>query len=162
MNRGEWMMKHIFLDRSPRRMIADLRTIVPQWQPDMIVSGSFEYGGPLAAERAGLPYATANYTVRWNRWVRKHALGRPIARLRAETGLPADPDMNAFERYLDLCFAPPSWTFERPPSPKVEAPGPGEGAERGPTAPTVVGCVRALLLQTDIPAPYGDAPWAEA
>jgi UDP:flavonoid glycosyltransferase YjiC (YdhE family) len=41
MNRGEWMMKHIFLDRSPRRMIADLRTIVPQWQPDMIVSGSF-------------------------------------------------------------------------------------------------------------------------
>jgi MGT family glycosyltransferase len=113
MNRGEWMMKHIFLDRSPRRMIADLRTIVPQWQPDMIVSGSFEYGGPLAAERAGLPYATANYTVRWNRWVRKHALGRPIARLRAETGLPADPDMNAFERYLDLCFAPPSWTFER-------------------------------------------------
>jgi UDP:flavonoid glycosyltransferase YjiC (YdhE family) len=113
MNRGEWMMKRIFLHRSPRRMIADLRTILPEWQPDMIVSGSFEYGGPLAAEKAGLAYATANYTVRWNRWVRKLALGRPIARLRAEIGLPPDADMNAFERYLDLCFAPPSWTFER-------------------------------------------------
>ena len=28
--RGEWMMKTLFLDRSPRRMIADLQTIIQQ------------------------------------------------------------------------------------------------------------------------------------
>ncbi|HWI87537.1 MAG TPA: glycosyltransferase [Sphingomonas sp.] len=112
MYRGEWMMKNIFLDRSPRHMIPDLMAIVPGWRPDLIVSGSFEYGGPLAAEKLGLPYANANYAIRWNRWILKHAVGRPMARLRAEIGLPADPEMKAFGRYLDLCFAPPSWAYE--------------------------------------------------
>jgi UDP:flavonoid glycosyltransferase YjiC (YdhE family) len=110
--RGEWMMKNIFLDRSPRRMIPDLLRIIPDWQPDMIVAGSFEYGGPLAAEKLGLPYANANYTVRWNRWILKLAVGRALAKVRREIGLPADPQMEAYGRYLDLCFAPPSWTFE--------------------------------------------------
>ena len=110
--RGEWMMNHIFLDRSPRRMVPDLLEIIRSWRPDAIVAGSFEYGGPLAAELAGLPYATGSYTIRWNRWILRHALGRQIARLRREFGLPSDPDMSAFGRYLDLCFAPPSWTFE--------------------------------------------------
>ncbi len=111
--RGEWMMDKIFLNRSPRLMIADLLRIVPDWQPDMIVSGSFEYGGALVAEKLGLPYATGNYTIRWNHWVLKHVVGRSFARLRKEMGLPADPELTAFGRYLDLCFAPPSWTFEK-------------------------------------------------
>lgn len=110
--RGEWMMNHIFLDRSPRRMVPDLLEVIRTWRPDAIVAGSFEYGGPLAAELAGLPHATGSYTIRWNRWILRHALGRPIARLRRELGLPPDPGMSAFGRYLDLCFAPPSWTFE--------------------------------------------------
>ena len=110
--RGEWIMNHIFLDRSPRRMIADLRRIIPAWRPDLIVSGSFEYGGPLAAEKAGLPYASASYTIRWHPWVLKLATGRAMARLRADCGLPPDRDLKAFARYCDLCFAPPSWRYE--------------------------------------------------
>lgn len=110
--RGEWMMNNIFLDRSPRRMIRDLLTIIPAWLPDVIITGSFEYGGPLAAEKLGLPYANASYTIRWNPWILKHAVGPSIGRLRKEIGLPPDPELTAFGRYLDLCFAPPSWTFE--------------------------------------------------
>jgi UDP:flavonoid glycosyltransferase YjiC (YdhE family) len=132
--RGEWIMKHIFLDRSPRRMIADLRAIIPAWQPDMILSGSFEYGGPLAAEKSGLPYANGNYTIRWNPWILKHAVGRAMARLRAEIGLPADPELKAIGRYLDLCFAPPSWTFE--------------GAL---LRPALTDLVRAKVLSRDLP-----------
>jgi UDP:flavonoid glycosyltransferase YjiC (YdhE family) len=113
MYRGEWMMNNIFLDRSPRRMIPDLLKIIPVWQPQMIIAGSFEFGGSLAAEKTGLPYASGNYTVRWNRWILKHAVGRSIAKLRKSSGLAPDPELKAFERYLDLCFAPPSWTFER-------------------------------------------------
>ena len=112
MFRGEWMMNNIFLDRSPRRMFADLLELIPRWRPDLIIAGSFEYGGPLAAEKAGLPYVNANYTVRWNRWILKHAIGRPIAKIRRDIGLPADTASAGFGRYLDLCFAPPSWTFE--------------------------------------------------
>lgn len=111
--RGEWMMNNIFLDRSPRSMVRDLAAIIAAWRPDMIIAGSFEYGGPLAAEKAGLPYATAIYTVRWNRWVLKHAVGRSMARLREEVGLPPDPQLRAFGRYLDLCLSPPSWTFDK-------------------------------------------------
>lgn len=110
--RGEWMMNNIFLNRSPHKMISDLSRIVPEWRPDMIVSGSFEYGGAVVAEKLGLPYATASYTIRWNPWILKHAIGRAITRLRAENGLPADPELRMFGRHLDLCLAPPSWAFE--------------------------------------------------
>lgn len=110
--RGEWMMNNIFLDRSPRKMIADLTPVVVDWRPDMIVAGSFEYGGPMVAEKLGLPCATGSYTIRWNSWILKHALGRAIAKLRAEHGLLADPNLRMFGRHLDLCLSPPSWTFE--------------------------------------------------
>jgi len=113
LERGEWIMKNLFLDRSPRRMIPDLMRIIPAWRPDVVIAGSFEYGGLLAAEKSGLPYATANYTIPWNRWILKHAVGRPIARIREDFDLPSDPKLDAFRRYLDLCFAPPSWRFER-------------------------------------------------
>ncbi len=112
MYRGEWMMNNIFLDRSPRQMIPDLLTIIAAWRPDLIIAGSLEFGGALAAEKAGLPYARGNYTVRWHRWLLQHAVGPRMARLRQGAGLPADPELTAFGRYLDLCFAPPSWTFE--------------------------------------------------
>jgi UDP:flavonoid glycosyltransferase YjiC (YdhE family) len=112
MYRGEWMMKNIFLDRSPRKMVPDLTRIAGDWRPDLIVSGSFEYGGQIVAEAIGLPYASGSYTIRWNRWVLKHAVGKAMARLRAELGLPADSEQSAFGRYLDLNFAPPSWTYE--------------------------------------------------
>jgi UDP:flavonoid glycosyltransferase YjiC (YdhE family) len=110
--RGQWMMNHLFLDRSPRRMVPDLLKIIPAWCPDLIVAGSFEYGGPLAAEKLGIPYANVNYTIRWNRWILKHAVGPAMTRLRADFHLPADAHMTAFGRFLDLCLAPPSWTFE--------------------------------------------------
>jgi len=112
MYRGEWIMKNIFLDRSPRSMVPDLLKIIAAWRPDMIVAGSFEYGAVLAAERAGIAYANANYTIRWHPWILKLAVGRAIGKLRKSFGLPEDPDLRAFGRHLDLCFAPPSWTFE--------------------------------------------------
>lgn len=110
--RGEWIMRNLFLDRSPRRFIPDLLRIIPQWRPDALVAGSFEYGGLLAAEKVGLPYATASYTIPWNQWVLRHALGRRLARIRAEFDLPEDPKLEFIGRYLDLCLAPPSWRYE--------------------------------------------------
>ncbi|HEX8420697.1 MAG TPA: glycosyltransferase [Sphingomonas sp.] len=108
---GEWLMKHIFLDRSPRKMVPDLVAAASDWRPDVIVSGTYEFGGALAAELLGLPYASCSISFRWNRWVLKNVVGRPIASLRRSFGLPRDPSFAAFGRYLDLCFVPPSWTL---------------------------------------------------
>ena len=55
MYRGEWMMNNIFLDRSPRQMIPDLLTIIAAWRPDLIIAGSLEFGGALAAEKRACP-----------------------------------------------------------------------------------------------------------
>ena len=108
---GEWMMRHIFLDRSPRRMIPALTDLAPAWRPDVLLSGTYEFGGALAAEKLGLPYASCSISFRWNSWVLKHTAGRPIARLRRDFGLPPDPQFKAFGRHLDLSFVPPSWTL---------------------------------------------------
>lgn len=108
---GEWLMKHIFLDASPRRMVPDLIAAARDWRPDVIASGTYEFGGALAAERLGLPYASCSISFRWNRWVLKTVVGREIAALRRTLGLREDAGFQAFGRYLDLCFVPPSWTL---------------------------------------------------
>lgn len=110
--RGEWMMRHLFLDRVPRAMVPDLMAIIASWRPNLIVAGAFDYGGALAAEKAGLPYARGSYIARWHPWILKFAIGRAMAKLRASFDLPPDPDLRAFHDHLDFCFAPPSWTFE--------------------------------------------------
>lgn len=108
---GEWLMQTIFLDRSPRRMVPDLLKIIPAWRPDAILSGTFEFGGPLAAELLGVPHVSCSISIRWDRWILDRIVGRPIAALRREFGLPPDPKLGAFGRFLDLCFVPPSWTL---------------------------------------------------
>lgn len=108
---GEWLMRRIFLDRSPRHMVPDLMAAAAEWRPDVIVSGTYEFGGALAAELLGLPYASCSISFRWNRWILKNVAGRSIARLRRSLGLPRDQRLTAFGRYLDLCFVPPSWAL---------------------------------------------------
>jgi UDP-N-acetylglucosamine transferase subunit ALG13 len=92
-------------------MVPDLVAAASGWRPDVIVSGTYEFGGALAAELLGLPYASCSISFRWNRWVLKNVVGRPIASLRRSFDLPRDPQFAAFGRYLDLCFVPPSWTL---------------------------------------------------
>lgn len=111
-NQGEWLMKNLFLDHSPRQMIPELMAIIPVWRPDVLLSGTFEFGGALAAEKLGLPYVSCSISIRWNKWVLKQIVGRAITGLRQEIGLPRDPKFKAFGRYLDLCFVPPSWTLK--------------------------------------------------
>ncbi|WP_445192737.1 glycosyltransferase [Sphingomonas sp. Tas61C01] len=108
---GEWLMRRIFLDRSPRQMVPDLIEVAARWRPDVIVSGTYEFGGALAAELLDLPYASCSISFRWNRWILKNVAGRPLARLRRSLGLPLDQGFTAFGRHLDLCFVPPSWVL---------------------------------------------------
>jgi MGT family glycosyltransferase len=93
--------------------VPDLVAVAAAWRPDVIVSGTYEFGGALAAELLGLPYASCSISFRWNRWILKNVAGRPVARLRRLFGLPRDQRFTAFGRYLDLCFVPPSWVLTK-------------------------------------------------
>lgn len=109
---GDWIMRSVFLDRSPRRMAQDLAALAVDWKPDAILSGTYEFGGALAAESLNLPYISCSISFRWNRWFLKRVAGRALRVLRKELGLPPDPAFTAFGRYLDLSFVPPSWDLE--------------------------------------------------
>lgn len=85
---------------------ADVAAVIDEWQPEVVVHEETEFGGPVAAAAAGLPYAD-------------HSVGflRPLemARLAGETLAPlADAygvDLGEFAglfRYLYLDVCPPS------------------------------------------------------
>ena len=106
-----WIMQRIFLDRSPQKIIPELIEVASTWRPDVVISGTYEFGGALVAEKLGLPYASCSISYRWSRWILQHIVGGPVRRLRRAQGLPPDPEFQAFGRYLDLCFVPPTWTL---------------------------------------------------
>jgi UDP:flavonoid glycosyltransferase YjiC (YdhE family) len=109
---GEWLMKEIFLNRSPRKMVPDLLEIIPRWRPDVVLSGTYELGGALAAEMLGIPYASCSISFRWNKWTMKRVMGKALARLRRNFDLVPDAQLAAFGRYLDICLVPRSWALE--------------------------------------------------
>jgi MGT family glycosyltransferase len=102
-------VERIFAGAAAERMVPDLlgylRSDTP---PDLIVRDPLEFGGCLAAERAGLPHASAGASVFVPRRAWRRMLAGPLGRLRAAHGLPADPAVAMPYRYLDLSGVPPA------------------------------------------------------
>jgi len=59
------------------------------WPPDVLVCGEMDFGAMVAAERAGLPFATVLITAT-NAFVRPEVVAEPLDALRAQHGLPAE------------------------------------------------------------------------
>jgi UDP:flavonoid glycosyltransferase YjiC (YdhE family) len=93
----------------PRRMLPGLLAAAEVWQPDLIVRDATEIAGLLAAELLGLPHASVEVGVFLDIPFLADFVGDHLARLRAELGLPPDPDLTALYRHLHLSFAPPSY-----------------------------------------------------
>jgi UDP:flavonoid glycosyltransferase YjiC (YdhE family) len=104
-------------DITTERMVPDLLAIAAEWRPDLVVREGMEYGGCIAAEVLAIPHASIagnayaaidsheiNYFPGNRRMV-----AEPLARHRAQAGLPPDPDTEMPFRYLHLCFTPPAW-----------------------------------------------------
>ncbi|MFI9080861.1 glycosyltransferase [Streptomyces sioyaensis] len=86
----------------------DIIATARRWKPDLIVREGEEMGGYLAAEALGIPHvAVAGGST--------HLLTPAVTHerlnaLRAELGLPADPDDNTAYRHLLVSWLPASWT----------------------------------------------------
>lgn len=93
-------------------------SLCAEWQPDLIVRDEVDFGGAIAAERLGLPHATV-LVIATGSFVRQEVVGRALNELRAEHGLPPDPDLAMLSRYLVLSPFPPSYrdpAFPFPPT----------------------------------------------
>jgi UDP:flavonoid glycosyltransferase YjiC (YdhE family) len=110
-----------------------------------MVCGEVDFGAMVIAEHLGLPHAAVIAFATGQR-LRPDDVAEPLNELRAEYGLPADPDMRMLNRYLRMSPFPPS--FRHPEAPLSDGghsfrydPRPNEGtppwAAQRPGAPTV-------------------------
>jgi MGT family glycosyltransferase len=103
----------LFRVRTPRAMVPALLDIAATWQPDVFVSDPTEFGGCLAAELLGVPYAVASAI-----WFRPQAsFTEPHNEARREFDLPPDPEVTAPYRSLVLATMPSSWVAADEPVP---------------------------------------------
>ena len=112
-----------------RERIADLLPLCARRPPDVIVRDEADFGAMLVAERLGVPYATVLNNAAGG-LMRRSGLAAPLDALRAEQGLPPDPDLEAPDRHLVLSPYPPSLRDPAEPLPATaqgfraaEAPG---------------------------------------
>jgi UDP:flavonoid glycosyltransferase YjiC (YdhE family) len=78
-----------------------------RWRPDVVVSDEMDFGAVVAAERLGLPHATV-LCIASGSLAPPGLVAEPLNRLRAEHGLPPDPDLEMLRRHLVLSPFPPS------------------------------------------------------
>jgi UDP:flavonoid glycosyltransferase YjiC (YdhE family) len=92
----------------------DLLERGPQWHPDVIVREPVEFGSVIAAERWGLPYATAMWAITINpRYLMREAYAEVIR----DFDLDADATIDRFDRYLVIRSLPSEWQIAMSPDP---------------------------------------------
>ena len=75
---------------------------------DVVVCDEADFGAMIAAERLGLPYASV-VVIAAGSFLRHDLIAEPLHELRAEHGLPSDPELAMLSRHLVLCPVPPSF-----------------------------------------------------
>jgi UDP:flavonoid glycosyltransferase YjiC (YdhE family) len=88
----------------------DIERVALDWQPDLILRESIEFGGWIAAERLGLPHVECGITVAYGGAFLASVVGEPFARLLDACGLPPDPELERATEHLYLDFLPATFT----------------------------------------------------
>lgn len=110
------VVRTVFAGRLARERAAALLPLAAEWRPDLIVAEEMDFGALIVAERLGLPYVTV-LVIAAGSFVPPELIAEPLNRLRAEHGLPPDPDLTMLSRYLVLSPFPPSYRDPRFPLP---------------------------------------------
>ncbi len=103
-----------FADRGARRHATAVQECIAAWGPDLVVRDEADLGSALAAEVRGIPTATV-LVLASGLLIRPELVGPPLATLRAEHGLPPDPDLSLLTRGVVLSPFPPSFRSPRSP-----------------------------------------------
>jgi UDP:flavonoid glycosyltransferase YjiC (YdhE family) len=97
-----------FARRIARERAQDILPLCGDWRPDLLVCDETDFGAIVVAERLAIPVATV-LTSPVGSFVRRGLVAEPLTELRAEHGLPPDPELAMLSRYLVLSPAPPSY-----------------------------------------------------
>jgi UDP:flavonoid glycosyltransferase YjiC (YdhE family) len=100
-------LREVFAGGLARERVASLGELFAQWPPEVVVHDESDYGAPLAAELRGMPHVSVEINAAGS-FFRAELLAEPLDALRAELGLPPDPEMRAPARHLVLSPFPPS------------------------------------------------------
>jgi len=84
---------------------AELLPLCEDFRPDVIVRDEMDFGSAVTAERLGIPHASV-VVIGAGSFVKPALIAEPLSRLRADHGLPADPDLGMLTRDLVLCPFP--------------------------------------------------------
>jgi UDP:flavonoid glycosyltransferase YjiC (YdhE family) len=103
--RIEFMRREVVCGLLPRHMVPDLLALAATWPPDLFVQETGALGGCIAAEALGIPHAMVSILASGERVFADTTA--PLDALRAEYGLPPDPELAMRSRYLTLRPFPP-------------------------------------------------------
>lgn len=118
MAREDDVLRDFFAGRLARARFTDIVALCATWKPDLIVCDEIDFGSMLAAESLNLPYASV-LVIAAGSFVRPTVVGEALNALRAEYGLPPDPDLTMLSRHLVLSPFPRSYrdpAFPLPPT----------------------------------------------
>ena len=108
---SEQEVRENFARKATRSRLPLLEPVIRNWKPHLVVCDEFDFASMLAAERASLPHANVLVSATGSQ-VRPDVVGEPLREIRAECGLPADPELAMLDRHLRLSPIPPTF---RPP-----------------------------------------------
>jgi UDP:flavonoid glycosyltransferase YjiC (YdhE family) len=106
--REDRVLREGFAGRAARDRAGDILALCAEWSPDIVVCDEIDFGSMIAAERLGLPYASV-LVIAAGSFVRNEVVAEPLNELRAEHGLPPDPELAMLSRYLVLSPFPLSY-----------------------------------------------------
>lgn len=98
-----------WITQTARPNADDLLLLGKDWRPDVIVHDPAEYGAAIVGDRLGIPHATVAVGGWVSDYLRRLEVAPLLEALRADYGLPPDPDTEMPFRYLHLAFMPRSF-----------------------------------------------------
>jgi UDP:flavonoid glycosyltransferase YjiC (YdhE family) len=115
--REEREFRERFVREGSRLRAPGVLALCKVWRPDLLVIDETDFGSMVAAETAGLPYASLVVLIATGSFVRPDVVGDELSELRAEYGLSPDPELTMLSRHLVLAPGPPSFRDPRFPLP---------------------------------------------
>jgi UDP:flavonoid glycosyltransferase YjiC (YdhE family) len=137
-DREDRAVRESFAGWMSRARAADVLPLCRRWRPDVVVRDEMDFGAAVVAERLGIPHASV-LVIAAGSFVRPGLVAEPLGQLRAEHGLPPDPDLAMLSRYLVLSPYAPSFRDPADPLPPTAYSFRSSSPPESPTTPAVVG-----------------------